>query len=164
LSRCLTAIGQVPDGPLHQELYKTFMGFYEDAFTLTSLYPNVRETLKALSSAGHSMGICTNKPHSPTLAVLRHFDLLGYFLAVIGGDSLPQRKPDPAPLHSVIKVLGYNSVVFVGDSEVDAETAQAARVPFLLYTEGYRKTSVAALNPRASFSDFSAVPGLIVRL
>jgi phosphoglycolate phosphatase len=164
LSRCLAALGQAHEGPLHNELYKTFIGFYDNAFALTALYPNVRETLNALSNAGLPMGICTNKPQSPTLAVLRHFGLLGFFSAVVGGDSLPKRKPDPAPLHFLINALGNSSAVFVGDSEVDAETAEAARVPFLLFTEGYRKSPLADLHPRASFSDFSALPGLIAGL
>jgi hypothetical protein len=49
------------------------------------------------------------------------------------------RKPDPEHLHATARALGRATVIFVGDSEVDAETAQAAGLPFVLFTEGYRK-------------------------
>jgi phosphoglycolate phosphatase len=161
LSRCLAALGQQATGDLLQSLYRTFLGIYEEAFELTTLYPSVLETLTELSAAGHSLGICTNKPVGPTVAVLRHFGLGGLFRSVIGGDSLPVRKPDPAPLWHVVKDLDSDSAVFVGDSEVDAETAVAASLPFFLFTEGYRKSAVESLNPTAVFSDHSALPALI---
>jgi len=95
--------------------------------------------------------------------VLADFGLDGCFAAVVGGDSLPQRKPDPAPLRRVAELLGVElaAVAYVGDSEVDAATAAAAKVPFLLFTEGYRKTPVEDLPHRANFADFASLPGLL---
>mgnify|MGYP006177985687 FL=1 len=55
-------------------------------------------------------------------------------------------------------------MIFIGDSEVDAATAQAAGVPFLLYTEGYRKGPVDTLPHSASFADFKDLPGLIAQI
>jgi phosphoglycolate phosphatase len=52
-------------------------------------------------------------------------------------------------------------LVYVGDSETDAATAEAAGVPFLLFTEGYRLTPLAELPHTAAFSDFAALPGLV---
>jgi phosphoglycolate phosphatase len=71
------------------------------------------------------------------------------------------RKPDPAPLHHVIERLGGGAAIYVGDSEVDAETAARASVPFLLYTEGYRKSPVEALPHTHAFSDWARVPELV---
>ena len=59
----------------------------------TSLYSGVSTALSDLANAGHRLAICTNKPLGPTRAVLRHFGLTDRFKVVIGGDSLPQRKP-----------------------------------------------------------------------
>lgn len=87
----------------------------------------------------------------------------GFFPVVIGGDSLPQRKPDPAPLLAAAAGLD-GPVLFVGDSEVDAETALAAQVPFLLFTEGYRKAPVSALPHAARFARYSDLPALVARL
>jgi phosphoglycolate phosphatase len=53
------------------------------------------------------------------------------------------------------------AAIYVGDSEVDAETAARGGVPFLLFTEGYRSTAIADLPHRAAFSDFGALPALI---
>lgn len=96
--------------------------------------------------------------------MLRHFGLDGRFATVIGGDSLAVRKPDPAPLHAAIAALGGGPALFVGDSEVDAETAQAAGVALALFTEGYRTTEVARLNARLVFDNFTALPGLVAHL
>ena len=85
------------------------------------------------------------------------------FACVICGDSLPTRKPDPAMLQAAIAGVGGGPVLYVGDSEVDAETAHAAGVGFLLFTEGYRKSPVEALNPLASFSHFAELPALVAR-
>lgn len=161
VDRLLEAAGAAPDGALKDRMLHRFHADYETAVHLTQPYPGVPEALAALAAAGHRMAICTNKPHGPTLAVLRHLGLLGRFAAVIGGDSLPLRKPDPAPLHETRRLLGGGPVVFVGDSEVDAETAVNAGVPFVLYTEGYRKAPVSALPHDAAFADFAALPRLV---
>ncbi|NCU20941.1 HAD family hydrolase, partial [Candidatus Falkowbacteria bacterium] len=135
-----------------------------DAVTLTVTYPNVRETLDRLAALGHPLAICTNKPLAPTRAVLAHLGLLPLFQVVLGGDSLPVRKPDPAPLFRVLADLGAPRAVYVGDSEVDAATAQAAAMPFALFTEGYRKTPVEALPHDVAFSDFTDLPAIVERL
>lgn len=141
-------------------MYRHFMERYETEHALTRLYPGVMDTLENLRDTGWRMAICTNKPLAPTHAVLVHFGLNGFFGAVIGGDSLPVIKPDPAPLHAAIDALGGGAVVYVGDSEVDAATAMAARVPFALYTRGYRKTPVAEIAHQRAFDDFSALPAI----
>ncbi|MEM7210734.1 MAG: phosphoglycolate phosphatase [Pseudomonadota bacterium] len=110
--------------------------------TLTRVFPGVEQALNTLMERGHPMAICTNKPEAPASHILEHLGLDRYVQAVIGGDSLPVRKPDPAPLHAAFAALGAATGLYVGDSEVDAETAERAGVPFLLFTEGYRKSPV----------------------
>jgi len=61
----------------------------------------------------------------------------------------------------VLESLGARGGLYVGDSEVDAETAERAGVPFLLFTEGYRKASVESLPHAAAFSHFDALPALV---
>lgn len=159
--RLLEASEADPHGPLHTRMVADFTARYEEAVTLTALYPGVRGALEALTQAGHPLGICTNKPIAPTMAVLRHFALDTLFDVVIGGDTLPVRKPDPQPLLKAHQVLGRARMLYVGDSEVDAETAAAAGQPFLLYTEGYRKTPVADLPHAIAFSDYAMLPGIV---
>lgn len=119
------------------------------------LYPGAVLALETLRAAGHHLSICTNKPFLAAIATLRDTGILDHFSLIVGGDSLPSRKPDPAMLRACAADL------FVGDSEVDAETASAAGIPFLLFTEGYRKSPVDRLPHRASFAHHDALPALV---
>jgi phosphoglycolate phosphatase len=164
VQRVLEASGMVADGPLFAPMMQRFNHHYETAFEHTVLYPGVSKALVQLAEMGCALGICTNKPIAPTHAVLRHLGLARHFAAVYGGDSLHVRKPDPAPLFATAGDLGRAQVIYVGDSEVDAETAERAKLPFLIYTEGYRKTPVHDLPHDAAFNDFKQLPGLVATL
>ncbi|WP_071673228.1 phosphoglycolate phosphatase [Nioella nitratireducens] len=147
-----------------ERLHAGFVGRYDKAVGRTHPYPGAVAALESLRATGHRLGLCTNKPMSPTRAVLDHLDLARFFDSVLGGDSLAAKKPDPAPLHAVFAALGNGPMIYVGDSEVDAETAVRAGVAFLLFTQGYRKTPVAELPHAAAFEQFDALPGLVAGL
>ena len=144
-------------------LLSAFMARYDGAVALSRVYPGATEALTALRAAGHSLGLCTNKPLAPTRRVLDHFGLATFFATVWGGDSLAVHKPDPAPLHAAFAALPDGPRLYVGDSDVDAETAERAQVPFLLHTEGYRKGDIATLRHRAAFGHFADLPALVTR-
>ena len=142
-------------------LVPRFVHHYESAVHDTVIYPGVEGALSALKIAGHRFGLCTNKPAKPTQAVLAHLGWDTLFDTVFTGDSLPQRKPDPAPLRAAFEALSEGTMIYVGDSEVDAETADRAGVPFLLYTPGYRTTPVAQLVHARAFDDWAVVPDFV---
>lgn len=149
----------------HARLTQATLDHYSRAATdLTRPYPGMVAALERLRAQGCALGICTNKPEAPARAILRDLGLDGLFDAVVGGDTLAVRKPDPDPLHRAFAALGGAARLYVGDSEVDAETARRAGVPFLLFTEGYRKVPPEALVHRARFSDFAALPDLVAAL
>lgn len=150
----------IPDSD-HDRILKDFTDAYVTAVDLTVPYPGVEAALVDLKEAGHVLGICTNKPIVPTRAVIKHLGLDKYFDVMIGGDSLPVHKPDPAPLHKAFAQLGEGEVIYVGDSDVDAETAKRAIVPFLLFTEGYLKVPVDSLTYEKTFNDFALLPDLV---
>lgn len=116
--------------------------------------------VEALSHLNARMALCTNKPHALAVGVVEAMGL-GPFQAIIGGDSLPQRKPDPAPLLAAAAALGDGPLLYVGDSEVDAETAAAAGVDFALFTGGYRKADPADLPHRLIFDHWADLPALV---
>lgn len=124
-------------------------------------YPAVTATLHSLAAAGHRLGVCTNKPGAPTSSVLEAHGWHALFASVAAGDTLPRRKPDPAPLLYVARALDAVPVISVGDSEVDAETARRAGVPFVLFTQGYRKGPVDAMERVAEFSSYAELPAII---
>lgn len=162
IDRVIAATGAEPS--VHPAWVARFLTIYEqDATGLTRPYPGVEAALDALSAADHALGLCTNKPTGPTRALLAALGWEGRFTTVVCGDSLPTRKPDPAMLHHAIAALG-GPALYVGDSEVDAATAHAAGVDFLLFTEGYRKSPVEALRAQATFADFANLPALVARL
>ena len=153
------------DPALYDELLALFMKGYETATGLTRIYPGVPEALQLLGGRGHPLGVCTNKPLVPAQAVLSDMDLAAHFNQVIGGDSLPWKKPHTAPLDAAFAGLGCAPGaargVYVGDSEFDASCAAALQVPFLLVTQGYCLKPIAELPHHASFDDWSQLPGLI---
>lgn len=164
VGRLLAHQGLEAEGPLHRDLVADFMRIYEQAFDLTSLYPGAAEALQDLAAAGHHLAICTNKPEAPARAILHHFGLAELFPVVIGGDTLPLRKPDPAPLHAAIAALGPARTLFIGDSEVDAETARAADVPLALFSGGYRKAAPEEMGTELVFDHHAALPRLVAQL
>lgn len=137
-------------------LHARFLHFYERAHENTRIYPHVPEALAGLHDAGLRFGLCTNKPFGPTEAALRHLGWSDMFEVVIGGDTLPVAKPDPAPLLEVIARMGLSlpEIAYIGDSETDAETAERAGARFGLYTEGYRKAAPETLFHHFMFNDY----------
>jgi phosphoglycolate phosphatase len=161
LARCLHALGRPDHGPQLDRMKAAFITDYETQFSLTTLYPGVAQMLQTLADRGHPMAICTNKPEGPSRAVLAHFGLIHHFSVIIGGDSLPQRKPDPAPLRAAMTTP---HALFIGDSEVDAETAHAAPLPFALFTQGYRTRPITDLRPTLTFDHHADLPEKISAL
>jgi len=153
----------LPEDAIDRAL-STMMRHYSAAEDGNIPFDHMFDTLRGLRSAGYALGICTNKPGPATTTVLDHLGMAELYDVVISGDSLPYRKPHPAPLNAAFDALGRANRIYIGDSEVDAETAEAAEVPFVLYTEGYRKAPVSDLTHRAAFNDFRALPEIIASL
>ena len=161
VARLLERHGQDPSGALHAPTMTRFEAEYLTAHSLTTLYPGVLTALSQLAARGAALGVCTNKPFAPARAVMDHLGLTPFFPTILGGDSLAVRKPHPDHLHATARALGRHQSVFVGDSEVDADTARAAGSAFLLYTEGYRKSPVDQIAHSAAFADWADLPGLV---
>lgn len=145
-------------------LLEEFLRNYNDAKALTTLYPGVLDALSMLAGEGYALGLCTNKPLTATKAILQHLGILDQFATIIGGDSLPERKPHPAPLLRAFADLDTSAPIFVGDSEIDYATAQVAGVPNAFYTPGYRAAPLEALPAAIPFDHFDALPALARRL
>ncbi len=147
----------------HGRLTQVMLDAYDkNPATLTRLYDGLEALLPALREDGHRLGVCTNKPLAPTRQILDIFGITDLFDVIIGGDTLAVKKPDPAPLLAAYDALGEGARLYVGDSEVDAETAERANVAFALFTEGYRKVPVEELTHELAFADFSELGAYIV--
>jgi phosphoglycolate phosphatase len=146
-----------------EQMKARMLAYYSaDPAGLTRPYPGVIAALAMLRRAGHRLGVCTNKFHAPSVQILDALHLSDFFEVVIGGDSLPVKKPDPAPLFAAFQGLNAQTGFYIGDSEIDAETAERAEIPFGLYTCGYRKTAAEALTTCFTFDDYAALAPAIL--
>jgi len=162
VARIMGAVGLAEDPGRHAAMVSDFLRHYAaEPAARTTVYPGVLPALEALRGAGHRLGICTNKPAGPARVIADALGLAPHFEALVGGDTLAVKKPDPAPLARTFADLGAARGIYVGDSETDADTARAAGVPFLLFTEGYRKSPVAEIAHDAAFERFTDLPPLI---
>jgi phosphoglycolate phosphatase len=129
----------------------------------TLIYPGVIQTLATLAEQGYPLVLCTNKPERVTAAVLKALGIAGLFVRVFGGDTLPWRKPDPRVIAAILKEFGVKpeNALFVGDSEVDASTAEAAGVPFALMTYGYHRVPIAEIPRMATLDSFAELIPLL---
>jgi len=124
---------------LADEALALFMQAYAGGHELTAVYPGVRECLDWLREREVKLAIITNKPAQFIEPLLEEKGLAGYFDWLVGGDTLPQQKPDPAALFWVMDNAGVapGESLFVGDSRNDVRAAKAATVPCVALTYGY---------------------------
>ncbi|MGB1907378.1 MAG: phosphoglycolate phosphatase [Spongiibacter sp.] len=123
-----------------QRVLESFYDFYaSDSSSRSQLYPGVREALAHWSQLGLKLACVTNKPERFTHPILREFAIDQYMPVVVGGDTLPQRKPDPAPLQHACELMGLapENVVMVGDSANDVGAARAIAMPVACVSYGY---------------------------
>ncbi len=151
----LAATGAVTE-TLVEQAFARFLELYAKAICVeTRPFDGCTEMLDDLASHGVMAAVCTNKPESLTHHLLAALAWNDRFAAVIGGDTLLVRKPDPAPLRAAISRAGGRRPVFVGDSITDADTARAAGVPFVAVTFGYCEGPVQALGADAIVTRFA---------
>jgi phosphoglycolate phosphatase len=124
-------------GPAHaadvDEGVARFLAYYgAHLLDATVLYPGVADALDALDDAGVALTVCSNKPEGYSRAILDGLGVAARFRAIIGGDSLPTRKPDPAGMAKLVRITGVPRArtLLVGDSPVDVATAANAGVAF----------------------------------
>ena len=121
-------------------LVTRFLQIYEaNASRHTEAYPGVVEALSGLRDLGLPLAVVTNKPYAATIDILEALDLRSYFDAVVGGDTLPERKPHPAPILAALDRLGTapEAALMVGDNYHDVQAARSAGVRVFAVTYGY---------------------------
>ena len=133
------------------------------------LFPGAMEAVEALRQGGFAVGICTNKPEGLAERLMRDLGAREAFASLVGADTLPVRKPDPAPLIEAVRRAGgrLERSLLVGDTVTDRETARAAGVLSVLVTFGPMGQAVRDLAPQAvidSFDELAAVAEALLPL
>lgn len=103
------------------------------------VYPYVKEGLEIFKSMGIALGVVTNKPHDFADPLLGYMGLKPYFGAILGGEVIDKRKPDPKPLFYVLEKLNVpaDQAIMVGDSLNDVKAGENAHMPTVAFTYGY---------------------------
>jgi phosphoglycolate phosphatase len=136
-------VGQLEGEPSEEDFeraYPLFLELYADNTSKRSrLYPGVRAGIQALKAAGYRLGCVTNKAARFTEPLLKDLGVRDAFEIVISGDTLPKKKPDPAPLLHAAAFFGVDPAraLMIGDSVSDVKAARAAGFRIVCMSYGY---------------------------
>jgi phosphoglycolate phosphatase len=132
----------------------------------TVLFNNVENILKAAKRDAIKMAVVTNKREGLAAKLLFRLNIHHYFDVLIGGDTLPERKPNPLPILEAIKRLGgtAKNAIMIGDSEADTASAMKANVSCICVSFGYRRVTLEELNADSIIDDFAQLPQAMATL
>lgn len=159
-------MGQANEAEVERQ-YPRLLEAYAQAIAVeTQLYPGAVEAIKALTQAGYRVSICTNKPEGLAEVLTRELGIRDLFGALVGADTLPTRKPHPAPyLEAVARVGGaVSQSLLIGDTIIDRDTARAVGVPIVLVSFGPEGEAVSRLSPDALLHHYQDLPALVAQL
>ena len=140
LERSLEAQGEPAEPARLDRLLKRYLAYYGSHISdHSAVYPGVRETLLSLQAAGAGLAVVTNKFEHLAREVLGALELSAFFPVVLGGDSLPERKPSALPQLEACARLAVapDAALMVGDSRTDIAAARAANISVLCVPYGY---------------------------
>ena len=129
---------------------KYFLEYYrEHMLDSTRLYPGVQEALDKLHDAQVPLAVLTNKPIGFSQQMLKRLGLDLHFFRVYGGNSFPEKKPNPMGLEALIAESGVerDRTVMIGDSAVDVQTARNAGVRACGVSWGFQPETFVATPP-----------------
>ena len=132
-----------------EEAVQVFINEYRQGGAKASrLYPGMNKVLQALEGQ-LKLAVVSNKPEALVWATLDQLRLDRYFDLVIGGDTLPSKKPDPMPIQWTVQRLHVplDKVVLVGDSSTDVEAGRRASVVCCGVTWGFGDPRSSAAGP-----------------
>ena len=147
--------------------YPVLLAAYAEAIdTHTTLYPGAVRAIEGLRDAGFALAICTNKPAGLAETLTRSLGIRHLFGALVGADTLPVRKPDPATLFEAIARVGGDPAraVLIGDTQTDRDTGLAAAVPVVLVTFGPEGAGVSRMAPEALLDHYDDLAAVVQQL
>jgi phosphoglycolate phosphatase len=145
--------------------YPIFLALYaENTSKRSVLYPGVRDGLDYLLTNGYPLGCVTNKAAQFTLPLLKDLGVLDAFRLVVSGDTLPEKKPHPAPLLHAAAHFGVepSQALMIGDSVSDVKAARAAGFSIVCMSYGYNHgQDIRTAEPDAVIDSMAELKGLI---
>ena len=154
----LLMIRAIPDGehnPRFEEVFSTFRDYYlQHSMDRTRPYDGIPEMLTALKSRGCRLAVVSNKFYAATNELCRHF--FPHTIEVAVGEHEAEgirKKPAPDTVIEALSQLGVDAhnAVYVGDSEVDLQTARNAGLPCISVLWGFRDKDFLLANGATTF-------------
>ena len=148
---------EIKDEKIKKEMTKEFIDFYAKNIDRDSKPINgVKEFLEWAKGKKISMAVCTNKQERLAVDLLKKLDMSKYFEYIAGADTFEFNKPDPRHLTNVVEIIGgdLKKTIMVGDSEVDANSAHNAKLPFVLVKDGYTEKNENEIKHDELITDF----------
>ncbi len=165
IERALTKLGKIPEPQIIAAMLARYRAVYlAQPGPTPKLFADVERALVELHRMGLKLGVVTNTYDRFLRTVLQRTGLAQLFDVVVSADTVPERKPHPAPLLYACDALSVAPVnaLFVGDSRNDAEAAQAARMRMVCMTYGYNEgRPVAELPCNAFLGNMGELPKLL---
>lgn len=129
-------------------------------------YEGVWGAVETLRQRGFAVAVCTNKPEGLARRLLDAMGTSHCLPALVGADTLPVSKPDPATFREAVRRAGGDPrrALVVGDTETDLRVARAAGVPCILVGFGPEGRGVERLGPNAILDHYRDLPDLAARL
>lgn len=132
--------GLTPDSPVDDTLRQRFLDLYGVlGHTFTHVFIELDTILSICLKSNACWGVVTNKPAGLTEPLLEHLGMLSSAGTVVSGDTLPTRKPDPAPLRHAARQLGVDpsDCIYLGDAERDIIAGRGAGMRTVATSYGY---------------------------
>ena len=148
---------EIQDKKLKKEMTKEFIDYYSRNIDKGSQpIKGILDFLKWAKSKNISMAVCTNKQERLAIDLLKKLNMYEYFEYIAGSDTFEYNKPDPRHLTNVVEITGgsLNKTIMIGDSEVDAMSAENAKLPFVLVENGYTEKTTNEIKHDMLIKDF----------
>ena len=148
---------EIKDENIKKAMTKEFIDFYAKNIDRNSEPLNgVINFLDWAKNKNIAMAVCTNKQERLAIDLLKKLNMYKYFEYVAGSDTFSFNKPDPRHLTNVVEIIGgdLKKTIMIGDSEVDASSADNARLPFVLVKDGYTEKSEKEIKHDELITDF----------
>ena len=148
---------EIKDEKIKKEMTKEFIDYYSKNIDRCSLpLEGAVDFFKWAKVKNISMAVCTNKKEKLAIDLLKKLDIYKFFEYVAGSDTFSFNKPDPRHLTNVVEIINgdLNATIMIGDSEVDALSAQNAKIPFILVKDGYTEKTEKEIRHDELISNF----------
>lgn len=167
VERGFETTGGQPSAEVFEKAMADFFACYEANLANKSRpFPGVATCLAKLAERGYLLAVCTNKYEHFSRSLLDQLGLSSFFAAIVGGDTLPVRKPDPGHIHGTLERIGASVdwAAMVGDSANDVNAAKAAGLPCVAVSFGYTRIPAHELGADRLIDHFDELPDALSTL